>query len=90
VPVNYGGRGLSYVWEGTNGDISVGLATVEKRQAAMPYTPDDPDLLPGTADVAAPDAPKAESIDLAVRRTPCAPCFTRNLPIRHRPVIQPC
>jgi hypothetical protein len=27
----------------------------------MPYTPDDPDLLPGTADVAAPDAPKGEA-----------------------------
>lgn len=27
----------------------------------MPYTPDDPDLLPGTADVAAPDAPKGGS-----------------------------
>jgi YVTN family beta-propeller protein len=61
VPVNYGGRGLTYDWEGTNRNINVGLGTVEERQAAMPYTPDDPDLLPGTADVAAPDAPKGEA-----------------------------
>jgi hypothetical protein len=61
VPVNYGGRGLSYDWEGTTRNINVGLATGEARQAAMPYTPDGPDLLPGTADVAAPDAPKGEA-----------------------------
>ena len=54
VPVNYGGRGLSYDWEGTNRDINVGFATVEDRQAANPLTPSDPDILPGTADVAAP------------------------------------
>lgn len=61
VPVNYGGRGLTYDWEGTNRNINVGLATLEERQAANPLTPDDPDLLPGTADVAAPDAPGGEA-----------------------------
>jgi YVTN family beta-propeller protein len=61
VPVNYAGRGLTYDWEGTTRNINVALASVEERQAAMPYTPDDPDLLPGRADVAAPDAPKGEA-----------------------------
>lgn len=61
VPVNYGGRGLTYDWEGTNRNVNVGLATVEERQAANPYTPGDPDLLPGQADVAAPAAPKGEA-----------------------------
>jgi YVTN family beta-propeller protein len=53
-PVNYAGRGLSYDWEGTNRNVNVGFATVAERQAAMAYTPSDPDLLPGTSDVAAP------------------------------------
>jgi len=56
VPVNYAGRGLSYDWEGTNRGVNVGLATLAERKAANPYTPDDPDLLPGTVDVAAPPA----------------------------------
>lgn len=55
-PVNYAGRGLTYDWEGNNRNINVGLPTVAERQAAQPYTPSDPDLLPGTADVAAPDS----------------------------------
>jgi len=61
VPVNYGGRGLTFDWEGINRRINVGLATVEERQAANPLTPDDPDLLPGTADVAASDGPGGEA-----------------------------
>lgn len=61
VPMLYGGRGLTYDWEGTNRNINVGLATVEARKAAHPQTPDDPDLLPGTADVAAPDGPAGEA-----------------------------
>jgi len=61
VPVNYGGRGFTYDWEGTNRNINVGLPTVAERQAANPLNPDDPDLLPGTADVSAPDGPKGEA-----------------------------
>jgi YVTN family beta-propeller protein len=61
VPVHYGGRGLTYDWEGTNRNINVGLGTVAERQAANPRTPDDPDLLPGTADVAAPDPGTGEA-----------------------------
>ena len=55
--VSYGGRGLQYEFEGTNRDINIGLPTVNERKEANPATPDDPDLLPGTANVAEPDGP---------------------------------
>lgn len=61
IAVNYAGRGLSYDWEGTNRNINVGLATTAHRIAANPYTPTDPDLLPGAIDVAAPDSSKGEA-----------------------------
>lgn len=63
LPVNYassparsGARGGSYDWEGQNRNVDVGL-TGAQRTAANPLTPSDPDLLPGTADVSAPDGP---------------------------------
>jgi hypothetical protein len=59
-PINYAGRGLNYDYEGTNRNINVGYPTVAERQAANPVTPSDPDLLPGTADVSAPDSPEGE------------------------------
>ena len=59
-PINYAGRGLNYDYEGTNRNINVGYATVGARQAANPLTPADPNLLPGTADVSAPDSPEGE------------------------------
>ncbi|MEK8089320.1 beta-propeller fold lactonase family protein [Thermithiobacillus plumbiphilus] len=61
IAVNYGGRGLSYDWEGTNRNINVGLPTQEERKAANPATPDDPDLLPGAIDVAAPESSEGEA-----------------------------
>lgn len=57
APINYAGRGLQYDHEGNNRNINMGLATVAARKAANPATPDDPNILPGTADVAAPDGP---------------------------------
>jgi YVTN family beta-propeller protein len=60
-PVYYAGRGLEYDYEGTNREINVGLGTVQARQAANPESPSDPDILPGTADVSAPDGPEDES-----------------------------
>jgi hypothetical protein len=60
APVNYSDRGLSYETEGTNRNINVGLATLAERKHANPATPDDSDDLPGTADVAAPDAVNGE------------------------------
>ncbi|WP_448956285.1 bifunctional YncE family protein/alkaline phosphatase family protein [Labrys neptuniae] len=63
LPVNYAvspnnpeSRGGSYDWEGTNRNVNVGL-TGAQRQAANPELPSDPDLLPGTGDISAPDGP---------------------------------
>lgn len=58
VSVNYAGRGFTYDWEGANRNINVSLPTTAERIAQNPATPNDPDLLPGTADVAAPDTAK--------------------------------
>ncbi len=60
IPMQYAGRGQSYDVEGDNRDVNVAFATPAERRAADPATPDDPDLLPGTADVAAPDATSGE------------------------------
>jgi len=59
-PVTYGFRGLSLDSEGLNRSINVAMPTVAQRQAGDPLTPDDPDLLPGQDDVAAPDGPNDE------------------------------
>lgn len=61
APVNYSDRGLSYETEGTNRDINVGYGTLSDRLVANPATPSDPDDLPGTANVAAPDGPEDEN-----------------------------
>ena len=63
-PVNYAGRGLQYDWEGTNRGVNVGLKTLAERKAANPATPDDEDVMAGTADVAAPDASEAAEAGL--------------------------
>ncbi|MDQ3196230.1 MAG: beta-propeller fold lactonase family protein [Pseudomonadota bacterium] len=56
VPSSYGGRrSFTYDWEGDNRGVNVDLSTVAERKAVNPKLPDDPDLLPGNADVAAPD-----------------------------------
>jgi YVTN family beta-propeller protein len=60
-PINYAGRGLNYDYEGTNRNINVGYASVAERIAANPVSPSDPNLLPGTADVSAPDSPEGEA-----------------------------
>jgi DNA-binding beta-propeller fold protein YncE len=59
-PVAYAGRGLSYDTEGYNRNVNVAIPTLGGRQAANVLTPDDPDLLPGQTDVAAPDGPNNE------------------------------
>ena len=58
--VNYANRGLSYDSEGTNRNINVSYPTLAQRIAANPVTPNDPDLLPGTIDTAAPDSPQGK------------------------------
>jgi YVTN family beta-propeller protein len=61
IPMQYAGRGQTYDVEGSNRNINVALPTVAQRRAADPATPEDRDLLPGTADVAAPSAPSGEA-----------------------------
>ncbi|HEV2221747.1 MAG TPA: hypothetical protein VGR84_01965 [Candidatus Acidoferrales bacterium] len=61
VPVNYAGRGFTYDFEGDNRNVNVGFARLADRRAANPDTPDDKDLLPGTADVDAPDGPGGDA-----------------------------
>jgi len=61
VPINYAGRGFTYDFEGDNRNINVGFARLADRRAANPDTPDDKDLLPGTADVDAPDGPGGDA-----------------------------
>ena len=55
IMVSYAGRGFTYDWEGANRNINVSLPSTAERIAQNPATPNDPDLLAGTVDVAAPD-----------------------------------
>jgi DNA-binding beta-propeller fold protein YncE len=64
TPVEYANRGLGYDSEGTNRNINVSIPTIVAGVPNMlprleedELTPDDPDVMAGTADVAAPDAP---------------------------------
>lgn len=61
VPINYAHRNLGYDFEGANRDINVGEPTVAGRRAINPEMSADPDLLPGTADIAAPDSAEGEA-----------------------------
>jgi hypothetical protein len=56
----YAGRGLALDQGGLNRNVNTALLTVEERKAANPLTSDDPDVLPGQTDVAAPDGPENE------------------------------
>ncbi len=58
IPLMYASRGVhSYDWEGKNRGINVSVPRAADRRARNPSAPDDDDLLPGTADVAAVDRP---------------------------------
>lgn len=60
VTVNYSKNAVTYDSEGTNRNINVSLPTLLARLEADPLNPQDPDLLPGTVDTAAPDGPGAQ------------------------------
>ncbi len=62
VPPNYAGRGFVYDWEATNRNINIGIATLVERVKAQPLlgSSPDPNLVPGTNDVAAPDSAAGE------------------------------
>jgi YVTN family beta-propeller protein len=59
-PVAYSYRGLSLDSEGLNRNVNVAIPTLGARQAADPFTSNDPDVLPGTVNTAAPDGPNNE------------------------------
>ncbi|MGD0910634.1 MAG: beta-propeller fold lactonase family protein [Terracidiphilus sp.] len=54
VPLNYAGRGAPRF-------IDTTVATLAERKAIEPDYPNDPNLLPGTNDVLAPDGPEGEN-----------------------------
>jgi DNA-binding beta-propeller fold protein YncE len=60
VVVNYGKGGANYDSEGTARNINVGLVGVAARKAWQPLYPNDPDLLPGTANEVAADGPEGQ------------------------------
>jgi len=59
-PVAYAYRGLSLDCDGANRNVNVGIPTLAGRRAANPFTPNDPDLLPGQTNTSAPDGPNNE------------------------------
>jgi DNA-binding beta-propeller fold protein YncE len=67
IPPNYAGRGFEYDVEGTNRDVNVGIGQLPERVKAQPLLrlgsrgSGDPNLLPGTADIAAPDSESGEA-----------------------------
>jgi YVTN family beta-propeller protein len=60
VPPYYADRGLSYDWEGTNRNVDVAIGSLAGRMREEPGYPHDRNLLPGTANVGAPDGPRGE------------------------------
>jgi DNA-binding beta-propeller fold protein YncE len=56
VPPNYASRAFDYDWEGTNRSVNVGIGDRAERMKGQPRLQADPNLLPGDADVAAPDS----------------------------------
>ena len=57
LPIQYAGHGLDYSYEGGDRNINTGIASAAARREANPATPADDRLLPGTANVSAPDPP---------------------------------
>ena len=56
--INIRKRGLSSDSFGDNRNVNVSYATLAERRAANPLTPNDPDVMAGTANIAAPDGPE--------------------------------
>ncbi|MGO9338708.1 MAG: bifunctional YncE family protein/alkaline phosphatase family protein [Terracidiphilus sp.] len=56
IPVNYAGRGGNDNGEGTNRGVNVGISNFVARVEADPLIGTDPNLLPGSGNVAAPDS----------------------------------
>ncbi len=63
VPISYANRfgPTFYEYEGTNRNINVGYPSLLARLQADPVTPQDPNLLPGTVDISAPDSSEGDA-----------------------------
>ncbi len=59
-PVQYANRGLSLDFNGFVRNVNVAIPTIAARRAANPLLANDPDMLAGQTDVAAPDGPNNE------------------------------
>ena len=59
-PIAYAYRGLSLDSEGLNRNVNIAIPNLADRIAANPFTPNDPDLLPGPTNTSAPDGPDNE------------------------------
>lgn len=59
IPLNYAYRGMTYDVEGMNRGVNLGAGSAHDRNTEN--VDDAQDLLPGTADVAAPDGPEDET-----------------------------
>jgi len=59
-PITYAYRGLSLEADGLNRNVNTSIPTTTGRLALNPLTPSDPDVLPGTTQVGAPDGPNHE------------------------------
>jgi YVTN family beta-propeller protein len=57
IPAAYANRGLVGDTQGTNRGLNVAYPTLAARRAARPTTPSDPDIVPGSGDVAGMDGP---------------------------------
>jgi YVTN family beta-propeller protein len=60
VVINYGKGGANYDSEGTARNVNVARVGVAARKAWQPLYPNDPNLLPGTANEVAADGPNGE------------------------------
>jgi DNA-binding beta-propeller fold protein YncE len=59
-PVAYAYRGTSLDSEGLNRNVNIAIKDLAGRIKADPFTPNDPDVLPGQTNVDAPDGPDDE------------------------------
>ena len=60
VTINYGKGGCNYDSEGTARNVNVAITGVAARKAVQPIYPNDPNLLPGTANEVAADGPEGQ------------------------------
>jgi len=63
IPVDYAGRGTDNDSEGTNRNLNIAYGNTLQRYENNPLDGDNPNVMPGNANVAAPDAAKEDDDD---------------------------